>query len=68
MSVFAYLRVSTTRQDVDNQRHGILEYCNQCSLTNLFPRKEEMAGLRLGQLLDDTQGGRDRVGNDLYKD
>jgi DNA invertase Pin-like site-specific DNA recombinase len=26
MTAFAYLRVSTDRQDLDNQRHGILEY------------------------------------------
>lgn len=31
----AYLRVSTDRQDVDNQRHGILEYANKNSLTDL---------------------------------
>jgi DNA invertase Pin-like site-specific DNA recombinase len=28
VTVFAYLRVSTDRQDVDNQRHGIFEYAN----------------------------------------
>lgn len=28
MTTFAYLRVSTDRQDLDNQRHGILEYAN----------------------------------------
>ena len=28
MTTYAYLRVSTDRQDVDNQRHGILEYAN----------------------------------------
>lgn len=63
MSVFAYLRVSTTRQDVDNQRHGILEYCNQRSLTNLqfiedtAPGKKKWRERRLGQLLDETQAG-----------
>lgn len=63
MSVFAYLRVSTTRQDVDNQRHGILEYCNQRSLTNLqfiedtAPGKKKWRERRLGQLLDETQTG-----------
>ena len=25
--VFAYLRVSTDAQDVDNQRHGVVRYC-----------------------------------------
>ncbi len=63
MPVFAYLRVSTTRQDVDNQRHGILEYCNQRSLTNLqfiedtAPGKKKWRERRLGQLLDETQAG-----------
>ncbi|WP_028301866.1 recombinase family protein [Oceanospirillum beijerinckii] len=63
MSVFAYLRVSTTRQDVDNQRHGILEYCNQRSLTNLqfvedtAPGKKKWRERRLGQLLDEAQAG-----------
>jgi len=63
MSVFAYLRVSTTRQDVDNQRHGILEYCNQRGLTNLqfvedtAPGKKKWRARRLGQLLADTQPG-----------
>ena len=28
MTTYAYLRVSTDRQDVANQRHGILEYAN----------------------------------------
>ena len=28
MATYAYLRVSTDRQDVANQRHGILEYAN----------------------------------------
>ncbi len=28
MTTFAYLRVSTDQQDLDNQRHGILEYAN----------------------------------------
>ena len=32
MTTYAYLRVSTDRQDVANQRHGILEYANTHSL------------------------------------
>ena len=35
MVTYAYLRVSTNQQDVDNQRHGILEYANQKSLGHL---------------------------------
>lgn len=29
MAVFVYLRVSTDAQDTNNQKHGILEYCQQ---------------------------------------
>jgi DNA invertase Pin-like site-specific DNA recombinase len=32
MTTYAYLRVSTDRQDVANQRHGILEYANAYGL------------------------------------
>jgi DNA invertase Pin-like site-specific DNA recombinase len=32
---YAYLRVSTDRQDVENQKHGILEYANAHGITNL---------------------------------
>ena len=35
MAVYAYLRVSTDEQDVDNQRHGILEYANSHNLGGL---------------------------------
>lgn len=34
-TVYAYLRVSTNRQDVDNQRHGVLEYANGAGLAGL---------------------------------
>ena len=32
MAVYAYLRVSTDRQDVANQRYGLFEYANQYGL------------------------------------
>lgn len=32
MVAYAYLRVSTDHQDLDNQRHGILEYANARAL------------------------------------
>ena len=35
MANFAYLRVSTDEQDVNNQKHGLLEYCNQKGLTGI---------------------------------
>jgi DNA invertase Pin-like site-specific DNA recombinase len=34
MTNYAYLRVSTDRQDVDNQRHGLLEYANSHKLVH----------------------------------
>ena len=35
MTNFAYLRVSTDGQDVNNQKHGLLEYCNQKGITKI---------------------------------
>ena len=35
MANYAYLRVSTDSQDVNNQKHGILEYSNRLGLSNL---------------------------------
>lgn len=35
MANFAYLRVSTDRQDTNNQKLGILDYCNNRNLTPL---------------------------------
>ncbi|MFT2112634.1 recombinase family protein [Marinomonas sp. 2405UD68-3] len=35
MANIAYLRVSTDRQDVNNQRHGILEYANSSGISGL---------------------------------
>ena len=32
---YAYLRVSTDQQDVDNQRHGILEYANRNGISSI---------------------------------
>ena len=45
MTTYAYLRVSTDRQDVANQRHGILEYANT-------------HGLGLIQFVEDGLSGR----------
>ena len=35
MPNFAYLRVSTDEQDVNNQKHGLLEYCNHKGLSKI---------------------------------
>lgn len=45
MANYAYLRVSTDQQDVNNQRHGILEYANKQGLANL-------------QFVEDTSSGK----------
>ena len=45
MAVFIYLRVSTDAQDVENQRHGIWEYC-------------KTQGIDVDAVLEDTASGR----------
>ena len=45
MAVYAYLRVSTDQQDVDNQRYGVLVYANARGLGPL-------------QFVEDTTSGR----------
>ncbi len=47
MATFAYLRVSTDEQDLDNQRHGILEYANSHRLGPL-EFVEDAASGRIG--------------------
>lgn len=57
---FAYLRVSTDEQDVNNQKHGLLEYCNQKGLTNIefitdsvsgkHPWRERKIGAAIAQM------------------
>lgn len=60
MANLAYLRVSTDEQDVNNQKHGLLEYCNQKGLTNIefitdsvsgkYPWKERKIGAAIAQM------------------
>lgn len=63
MTVFAYLRVSTNRQDVDNQRFGILEYANACNLGSLRFVEDTASGKvnwrsrSLGKLLEGCKAG-----------
>lgn len=33
MTIFAYLRISTDQQDAENQKFGILDYCNKNNLS-----------------------------------
>ena len=54
---YAYLRVSTDHQDLDNQRHGILEYANTRALGPLKFVEDAVSGRQswqsrgVGQLL-----------------
>ena len=67
MTLYAYLRVSTNHQDVDNQRHGILEYANQKSLGHLEFVPDSVSGQKrwrdreLGKLLTETASADDTV-------
>jgi DNA invertase Pin-like site-specific DNA recombinase len=64
---YAYLRVSTNQQDVDNQRHGILEYSNQKSLGHLEFVSDSVSGQKrwrerqLGELLTKTAVAEDTI-------
>lgn len=44
MTNFAYLRVSTDRQDVKNQKLGVLDYCNNHSITPLKFIEDTVSG------------------------
>jgi len=59
----AYLRVSTDQQDVDNQRHGILEYSNSNGITGLTFTEDSASGKtswrdrKLGKVLESLEAG-----------
>lgn len=61
--VWAYLRVSTDAQDVDNQKHGVLEYANSHGLHDLTFREDAISGRvkwrdrKLGELLMQAKPG-----------
>lgn len=44
MATHAYLRVSTDRQDIANQRHGILEYANTHGLAPVAFVEDAVSG------------------------
>lgn len=56
-ALYAYLRVSTDQQDVDNQKHGILEYANANGMAGLVFVEDVASGKlawqqrKLGELL-----------------
>lgn len=63
MTVFAYLRVSTDSQDVNNQKLGVLDYCNAQNLTPIKFVEDTMSGTTpwkersIGKLLADGKSG-----------
>ena len=67
MVAYAYLRVSTDHQDLDNQRHGILEYANHHDISFLqFVEDTASGNLKwrsraIGKLLLETAVGEDVV-------
>lgn len=67
MTTYAYLRVSTDRQDVANQRHGILEYANTVGLGRVQFVDDALSGRvawrerAIGHLLSATATGGDVV-------
>ena len=67
MAVYAYLRVSTDQQDVENQRYGILEYANAQNLGSLQFVEDTVSGRQawrdrgVGELLTETAQAGDVV-------
>jgi DNA invertase Pin-like site-specific DNA recombinase len=67
VTTFAYLRVSTDQQDLDNQRHGILEYANNHRLGPLEFVEDAVSGRvgwrerAVGELLLETTSEDDLV-------
>jgi DNA invertase Pin-like site-specific DNA recombinase len=44
MTTYAYIRVSTDKQDLDNQRHGVIEYAKRASLEPLHFFEDTASG------------------------
>jgi DNA invertase Pin-like site-specific DNA recombinase len=63
MANYAYLRVSTERQDVEHQKLGILEYCNRRRIAPLMFVEDTASGSfswrarAIGRLLEQVQAG-----------
>ncbi len=67
MTNYAYLRVSTDSQDVENQKSGILHYCNDKSLGNVqyisdtASSKLNWKDREIGELINETASEGDTV-------
>lgn len=63
MATFAYIRVSTDKQDLDNQRHGVIEYAKKHALEPLTFFEDTASGKKswrerdLGKLLEQAKAG-----------
>ena len=63
MTTYAYLRVSTDQQDVQNQKHGVLEYANRNGLAGMEFVEDSVSGKKpwqereLGRLLEQACEG-----------
>lgn len=59
----AYIRVSTTDQDVANQKHGILEYANRAGITGIefvedtVSSRVEWHDRKIGKIISDMRAG-----------
>ena len=67
MATYAYLRVSTDAQDIENQKHGILEYANAHDLGKVIYIEDNASGKlnwterKLGNLINETAIAGDTV-------
>jgi DNA invertase Pin-like site-specific DNA recombinase len=67
MVIYAYLRVSSDRQDLQNQRHGILEYANIHGLSPIRFIEDTVSGREqwqkrgVGQLITETATEKDVI-------
>ena len=63
MAIHVYLRVSTDTQDVENQKHGIIEYCQSHGIEPDAVHEDTSSGRvdwrtrKIGQLLSATDKG-----------
>jgi DNA invertase Pin-like site-specific DNA recombinase len=63
MANFAYLRVSTDHQDVKNQKLGVMEYCNNHSITPLTFIEDTVSAKipwqerAIGKIVENAQAG-----------
>ena len=60
---YAYLRVSTNKQDVENQQLGVLDYCNRQGIAPIEFVEDTTSGRRswrdreIGRLLENAEAG-----------